>query len=79
MNNRKKWIKCFVLSGDAIACKDGLFRRSVFFGTPSSSCRFWKSKAWARKFAQRHAGPEYTIKFVYAGDSVDCFGNVTGN
>ena len=37
------------------------------------------SKAWARKFAQRHAGPEYTIKFVYAGDSVDCFGNVTGN
>ena len=42
-----------------------------------SSCKFWKSKAWAKKFAQRHAGPEYTIKFVYAGDSVDCFGNVT--
>ena len=74
---KQKWIKCFVMSDDAIACKDGLFRRSVFFGTPSSSCKFWKSKAWARKFARRHAGSDYTIKFVYACDSIDCFGNVT--
>lgn len=77
MKNKEKWVKCFVMSGRAIACKDGFFRNSVSFGTPSWTCRLWKSAAWARKFAQRNAGPEYTIKFVYDGDSIDCFGNVT--
>lgn len=76
MKKREKWIACIVISERGIACKDGFFRRSVSFGTPSWTCKLWKSRGWARRFAQRHTNGEYTIKFIYDGDEVDCFGNV---
>ncbi len=63
--------------GNVIACKDKKFRRSVFFGTVSSSCKFWKSEGWAKRFADKEGLGNYTIKTIRAGQSVDCFGNVT--
>ena len=79
---KTKYTKCLLIwnsevNGDIIACKDGKFRRSVFFGTPSSSCKFWKKEGFARRFAKKHNLEAWTIKFIYDGDSVDCFANVT--
>lgn len=63
--------------GSVIACKDKKFRRSVFFGTVSTSCKLWKSKGWAKRFADKKGLDNYTIKTIRDGQSVDCFGNVT--
>jgi len=71
--------RCFLIDDDSsgIYCKDGEFRRTVFFGTVSSACKFWKSKGWAVRTADKLGLNNFTIKMVYDGESVDCHGLVT--
>ncbi len=70
--------KCFLIDDDSsgIYCDDGKFRRNVYFGTVSGSCKFWKNEGWAKRTADKLRLSNYTIKRVYAGDIVNSNGLV---
>jgi hypothetical protein len=79
--------QCFLIAhfegGDALYCKDGKFRKSVQFGTPSSTLKLWKKPAYAHKVGDRRKLDSYTIKWVYPEDRILHDGTVvnrrTGN
>ena len=63
-----------------IYCNDGKWRLGVIFGNVSGCCKFWKKPAYADKVAQKAGLLHYTVKYVYPGDEVTCFGQViSGN
>lgn len=57
-------------------CNDGLFRRSVLFGTVSGCLKFWRKAGFAKRAARKLGLSEWTVYHVYECDEVDCFGNV---
>ena len=70
-------MKCFIKTPEGILCKDGKLRSFVNFGTFNWCCKFYKSKGWAVRAADRLNATEYTITFLYKGDEIDANGNVT--
>ena len=70
--------KVFLINSNdgSIACKDGKFRTSVNFGTPNSTCKFWKSEGWAKRYAETVGLKKYTIKHVYPDEYVEHDGSV---
>lgn len=72
-----KPIKCILKANGGILCKDKRFRSFVNFGTPKWACKFFKSKGWANRCAERMGLKEWEIVLMYEGDSIDATGHVT--
>ena len=60
-----------------IYCKDRKFRRSVCFGTPNWTCKFWKRAGFAKRAAERMGLTNYNVVHVYPGDVVNSDGTVS--
>ncbi len=69
--------QAFLLSEElGVFCKDGKFRNSVSFGTPSWTCKFWRKPAYAERAALKAGLRSWTIKYVYEGDVVTSSGEI---
>jgi hypothetical protein len=74
---KQKPINCILKANGGILCKDKRFRSFVNFGNPSFTCKFFKSKGWARRCAEKMRLKEWEIILLYSGDSIDATGNIT--
>jgi hypothetical protein len=74
---KQKPIKCILKANGAILCKDKRFRSFINFGTASFTCKFFKSKGWARRCAEKMGLKEWDIILLYNGDIIDATGNIT--
>jgi hypothetical protein len=73
----KKYTRCILKTPDGILCKDKKIRSFLMFGTPSWTCKLFKREGWARRAANRLFLKDWTIVFLYEGDSIDASGQVT--
>ena len=68
----------YFLSCDrGIYCKDGKFRHVAWHGTFGSCVKFWKSRRWAEKTADKLRLQEFRTTALYAGDTYHADGTVT--
>jgi len=76
---RKKPSAVFLINdkNGAMLCNDGLWRRHVTFGNVTGCLKTWRKPGFAKLAARKLGLEEWTIKYAYAGDSINHDGTVT--
>jgi len=76
---RKKPSAVFLINDEngAMFCNDGRFRRSVTFGNVNGCLKTWRKPGFAKLAARKLGLEEWTIKYAYAGETINHDGTVT--
>jgi hypothetical protein len=76
---RKKPSAVFLINDEngAMLCNDGRFRRSVLFGNVPGCLKTWRKPGFAKLAARKLGLEQWSVKYAYAGDSINHDGTVT--
>lgn len=74
MKNNKRYI---VKNENGFLCKDKKMRSFINFGTPSFTCKIFKSEGWTRRAIKKLGFKQWEIIVLHEGDSIDASGIVT--